>query len=105
MRKMGKVSTGLGLPFCKMAVEAHGGHIAVESEVGRGTIFRFTIPVIASAKPSNSSTSVDRSPVPLEAWKLDSLVVERVGRYTGVRPFFEEGQNISTRPPLSNQPR
>jgi signal transduction histidine kinase len=67
MRKMGKVSTGLGLPFCKMAVEAHGGHIAVESEVGRGTIFRFTIPVIASAKPSNSSTSVDRSPVPLEA--------------------------------------
>jgi signal transduction histidine kinase len=44
IRKTGKLSTGLGLPFCKMAAEAHGGHISVESELGRGTIFRFEIP-------------------------------------------------------------
>jgi signal transduction histidine kinase len=44
IRKTGKLSTGLGLPFCKMAVEAHGGHILVESELGQGTIFRFEIP-------------------------------------------------------------
>lgn len=43
-RQVGKVSTGLGLPFCKLAVEAHGGHISVESELGEGTIFRFEIP-------------------------------------------------------------
>jgi signal transduction histidine kinase len=47
---MGKVSTGLGLPFCKMAVEAHGGQISMESELERGTTFRFTIPLMNPAQ-------------------------------------------------------
>jgi two-component system phosphate regulon sensor histidine kinase PhoR len=42
--------TGIGLAIARSVVEAHGGHIQAQSEIGKGSVFTFDLPVAPAAK-------------------------------------------------------
>ncbi len=49
---------GVGLSICRTIVEAHGGRLSAVSEVGKGTVFRFTVPAAgAAAGPAADAAS------------------------------------------------
>jgi len=54
----GRRSSGLGLAFCKLAVEAHGGRIWVQSSLGRGSQFFVMLP---ERPPGFTGTQPDRT--------------------------------------------
>ncbi|MFN2400737.1 MAG: ATP-binding protein [Gemmatimonadaceae bacterium] len=53
-------SSGLGLAFCKLAVDAHGGRIWVQSSEGEGSRFHIVLPVPANSSGLESRDSKDQ---------------------------------------------
>ena len=76
-----KHSTGIGLTFCKIAVEQHGGEIAIESEEGKGTTVCFTLPA------SKIKSELKRETIMTE--KIELLLKEKQ-ELSEFIPIFEE---------------
>jgi PAS domain S-box-containing protein len=69
------VGSGLGLSICRSIISAHGGRIEIESEVGRGTIVRVTLPAAESAELAAPSRRGNEAPA-LPAPRLRVLVID-----------------------------
>ena len=61
----GPRGTGLGLPICLEIVEHHGGRLWLESEVGRGSTFSFSLPVASAADAAGSRSDAGGVVAPL----------------------------------------
>jgi CheY-like chemotaxis protein len=50
--------TGLGLAICRSIIQQHGGRIGVESKLGEGSIFYFTLPILKESEQSTRDAAL-----------------------------------------------
>jgi len=71
-------STGLGLAFCKKAVEALDGTIEVDTQIGVGTIFWFTLPLVEKMAIQSEKVSNEPKKLPFQ---LSGEILELLSPY------------------------
>jgi PAS domain S-box-containing protein len=65
------VGSGLGLSICRSIISAHGGRIEIESEIGKGTVVRVTLPAAESTDTVTPARRTQEAP----AWSSPRLRV------------------------------
>jgi signal transduction histidine kinase/ActR/RegA family two-component response regulator len=72
----GKAGTGMGLAVSFGIIRRHDGFIEVDSEPGRGTTFKISLPKVMPALPKSQATGVPETVVPTSEEKVRVLVVD-----------------------------
>lgn len=93
-------SSGLGLTFCRLAVESHGGEIGVESEVNKGSTFWFSLEEGIEVSPTKDEMPAKISLTPQEKSTLKPFI-ERFNRIE-VYEISDLNQVIAEIPAQSN---
>ena len=93
---------GLGLSICHSVVTAHGGRIAVDSQVGRGSRFTVSLPRARSAAPSaEAAVEEPRVTPPTQRRRLlliddEPMIVEVLGRLIAARYEVETADGLES---------
>lgn len=101
-RESGKAqSTGLGLTFCKFAVEAHGGEIEAENRATGGACFRLRLPK-AEEDVSYTKKKLDDAPAP-QKHAVDTAQVKPYAEALREIPVYEYTKITEILSPLEEQ--
>lgn len=99
-------SSGIGLAFCKLAIEAHKGKIGVESKAGEAVKFWFTIPFaekLAEIEPSGkqvlnsekNKNRLNKNDLKVAHWLINELKEIEIYEETKFRKVLNEIDNVS----------
>ncbi|MBI5814453.1 MAG: PAS domain S-box protein [Nitrospinae bacterium] len=90
----GEPGTGLGLPFCRDIMEAHGGTLEVESVPGAGSVFTLTLPVVRPLLLVVDDNQTDREIIKSHLLGLNVDVIEADGAAEGLKTAAARAPHI-----------
>lgn len=97
-------STGIGLTFCKLAIEAHGGTIDVDSEKGKGSTFYFSLSSGDPAKVLKRESlpqEENHEELPLEKEQISGTAAEKLQLVFSIKdkeyftPYVQQFEELS----------